>query len=83
MIQHAKELILVCWHIGSEVVAKERYKIFLDLGKLPHSPSQSCDLTPSVVADEQDRSRTTPRKCPMPKSINNSMTETPTAYVIT
>jgi hypothetical protein len=33
MIQHEKTLILVCWHIGPEVVAKERYKIFLDLGK--------------------------------------------------
>jgi hypothetical protein len=34
MIQHEKDLILVCWHIGPEVVAKERYKIFLDLGEL-------------------------------------------------
>ena len=33
MPQHEKELLLICWHIGSEVVAKERYKIFFDLGE--------------------------------------------------
>ena len=33
MIQHEKGLLLICWHIGPEVVAKERYKIFFDLGK--------------------------------------------------
>jgi hypothetical protein len=83
MTQHEKELILVCWHIGPEVVAKERYNIFLDLGKLPHSPFQSCNLNQLVDADEQDRSRTTPKKCLMPKSTNDLMTETPTAYPIT
>ena len=82
MIQHEKELILVCWHIGPEVVAKERYKIFLELGKslhFIHIPLQSNDRD----TDEKDRSRTTPRECLMPKSINNSMTETPTAYATT
>jgi FAD/FMN-containing dehydrogenase len=34
MFQHEKTLMLVCWHIGPEVVATQRYKIFLDLGML-------------------------------------------------
>lgn len=37
MPQHEKELLLICWHIGPEVTAKERYKIFFDLGKCPLS----------------------------------------------
>jgi hypothetical protein len=82
MIQHEKELILVCWHIGPEVVAKERYKIFLDLGKFIHFihiPLQSNDQD----TDEKNPSRTIPRKCHMPKSINNSIIETPTVYATT
>jgi len=43
-IQHEKTLILVCWHIGPEAVAKERYKLFLDLGKLSYSDLQAPSL---------------------------------------
>ena len=54
--QHEKELILVCWHIGPEVVAKERYKLFLDLGE---SADSDLDLaTRTYPGDEELTSRT-------------------------
>jgi hypothetical protein len=56
MIQHGKELILVCWHIGPEVVAKERYKIFLDLGESSHSVFVSSTRT--LPGDEKLTRRT-------------------------
>jgi hypothetical protein len=59
MIQHEKELILVCWHIGPEVVAKERYKIFLDLGEPFYS-----DLVSStrILPGDEKLTRRTHRK---------------------
>jgi hypothetical protein len=80
IFQHEKTLMLVCWHIGPEVVATERYKIFLDLGMSDHFDPY---LFSPTDADKQVRSRMTPRKCHMPKSTSSSINETPTAYATT
>ena len=83
MYQHEKELLLICWHIGPEVVAKERYKIFFDLGKYPRSQLSFLVRLDDEAADGKDPLRTTPKRRHTLRLTSSSTSEIPTVCATT